>query len=219
MAAPTNRTEPRRPAPRLYLLTPPAADPGTLGPPLAAALAAADVAAVLLRLGLADERGLVNAAKALAPAIQDRGAALLLDGHAGLVARCGADGAHLSGVDEFQAALLALKPARITGCGALASRHDAMLVAEAGADYVMFGEPDAAGRRPSFEAIIERVAWWAELFEVPCVAFAADLGEAEALARAGADFIALDGILTDARGADAAAAEAAKTLVRLEPVG
>ena len=39
-----------------------------------------------------------------------------------------------------------LKPARIAGCGRLATRHDAMLAAEAGADYVMFGEPDAAGR-------------------------------------------------------------------------
>ena len=48
-----------------------------------------------------------------------------------------------------------------------------MLAAEAGADYVMFGEPDAAGHRPSFEAIAERVAWWAEVFEPPCVGFAA----------------------------------------------
>ena len=40
-----------------------------------------------------------------------------------------------------------------------------MLAAEAGADYVMFGEPDGTGARPAFAAIEERVAWWAEVFE------------------------------------------------------
>ena len=48
-----------------------------------------------------------------------------------------------------------------------------MLAAEAGADYVMFGEPDENGHRPSFDAVIERVEWWAEVFEIPCVGFAA----------------------------------------------
>ena len=66
-----------------------------------------------------------------------------------------------------------------------------MLAAEAGADYVMFGEPDASGRRPSFDAIVERVAWWAEVFEIPCVGFAGTLDEVEPLAAAGADFVAL----------------------------
>jgi thiamine-phosphate pyrophosphorylase len=218
MASLTNRTEPRRPAPRLYLLTPSAADPDALAGPLAEALAAADIAAVLLRLGAGDERGKINTVKKLAPVIQDRGAALLLDGHAELAARAGADGAHLSGLDEFKAALPVLKPARIAGCGGLATRHDAMVAAESGADYVMFGEPDAGGRRPSFDAIVERLAWWAEVFEVPCVGFAADLGEAENLARAGADFIALESIFTDARGAAAAVAEAAKRLAGAEAV-
>ena len=44
---------------------------------------------------------------------------------------------------------------------------------EAGADYVLFGEPDARGQRPSIEAIAERLQWWAELFEPPCVGYAA----------------------------------------------
>ena len=52
-----------------------------------------------------------------------------------------------------------------------------MLAGERGADYVMFGEPDADGQRPSFEAIIERIEWWAEVFDVPCVGFAATLDE------------------------------------------
>lgn len=66
-----------------------------------------------------------------------------------------------------------------------------MLAGESGADYVMFGEPDASGRKPSFEAVLERVAWWAETLTIPCVAYAASLEETEALAAAGADFIAV----------------------------
>ena len=180
-----------RPAPRLYLVTPPVVDDAAFSTQLAAALAAGDVAAVLLRLAEADERTQINRAKALSAVVQDKGAALLLDGHADLVARAGADGAHLTGIAEFTAALEQLKPERIAGVGGLVTRHDAMSAAEAGADYVMFGEPGAAGERPSFEAIEERVAWWAEVFEAPCVAYAASDEEVAPLAKAGADFVAL----------------------------
>ena len=180
-----------RPTPRLYLVTPPVADAQAFSSTLAAALAAGDVAAVLLRLAEADERTQINLIKTLAPAVQNRGAALLLDGHADLVARSGADGAHLNGIDEFTGAIERLKPERIVGAGGMVTRHDAMTAAEAGADYVMFGEPDEAGQRPSFDAVVERVAWWAEVFESPCVAFAADIDEVAPLVAAGADFVAL----------------------------
>ena len=205
---------PRRSAPRLYLVTPQGL--AGLTDRLADALGAADVAAVLLRLPDSDERDRINHAKAVAPTVQSKGAALLLDGCAELAARAGVDGAHLSGVDAFRAALATLKPERIAGCGGLATRHDAMIAAEAGADYVMFGEPDAAGRRPSFEAIAERVGWWAELFEVPCVGFAASLEEVEPLAAAGADFVAVDCVFADAAGTAASVADAAQRLARVE---
>src|SRR5450755_1133116 len=108
-----------RPAPRLYLVTPPVADAQAFSTPLAAALAAGDIAAVLLRLSDADERTQINCAKALCPVVQDKGAAALIDGHAGLVARAGADGAHLTGITNFTAALEQLKPERIVGVGGL----------------------------------------------------------------------------------------------------
>ena len=151
---------------------------------------AGDVAAVLLRLADADERTLINHAKNIAASVQKKGAALLLDGLAGLVARAGADGAHMTGIEAFTEALAQLKPERIAGAGGLTTRHDAMLAAERDADYVMFGEPDAAGERPAFAAIEERIAWWAEVFESPCVGYAASLDEITPLVAAGADFIA-----------------------------
>ena len=200
-----------RRVPRLYLVTP--HDPSGLAEQLSQALDAADIAAVLVRLPGGEESQKVSHLKALAGAVQDKGAALLLDGRPDLAARTGADGAHLDGVDHFKAALSILKPERIAGCGGLASRHDAMVVGEAGADYVMFGEPSSAGVRPALDAVSERVAWWAELFEIPCVGFAGSLDEVEPLAAAGADFVALgDCVFADSRGCAAAVADAARRL-------
>jgi thiamine-phosphate pyrophosphorylase len=201
------------PAPRLYILTPPVSDPGAMAESLAEASRAIDVAAVLLRLPDADERGLINMVKAIARGVQHAGAALLVDNRPGIVARAGADGAHLAGPDALKAAIPGLKPNHIAGVGRLHSRHDAMVCGEAGADYVMFGEPDAAGQRPSREAVIDRVAWWAEVFEIPCVAYAAELGDIDALVAAGADFIAVgDAVFEDPRGLKAAVADAAMRL-------
>jgi thiamine-phosphate pyrophosphorylase len=219
MASKGNLIESQRSAPRLYLVTPQVSDPTRLADALAAALGVGDVAAVLLRLAAADDRTLINRAKALAPVVQNKGVAFLLAGHAELVARVGADGAHVTGIDVFQAALTTLKPERIAGCGGLETRHDAMIAAESGADYVMFGEPDEDGRRPSFEAVVERVAWWAEVFEIPCVGFAAAPQEIEPLVTGGADFIAAgDWVFTQSRGPTTAVAEIIKQLASADAV-
>jgi thiamine-phosphate pyrophosphorylase len=202
---------------RLYVVTPRLEDPARFAGELEAVLMAADIAAVLLRLMEADERTLINRAKAIAGIVQRRDVALLLDGHPELVARVGADGAHLTGIETFTEALAALKPERIAGAGGLRSRHDAMLAAENGADSVMFGDSDRQlgrnDRRPPFEEVQERLEWWAELIELPCVGYAASIDEIEALARTGADFIALgEWIWTEPDGAAQAVKAAAEIL-------
>src|SRR3979411_2932966 len=148
---------PPRPVPRLYLATPDVDDPSSLIASLPGLLAGADVAAVLVRLKPTDQRTMISRVKALAPAIQERGAALLLDGHVELVARAGADGPHLGGIAALEEALPSLQPDRLPGVGALATRHDSMAAGELGADYVLFGEPDARGQRPSLDAVAERL--------------------------------------------------------------
>lgn len=203
-------------SPRLYLLSPPIADADAFGRTLAAALSSTDVAAVLLRLTDADERTQINRVKALAPIVQDKGIALLLEGHANLVARGGADGAHLTGIDAMNAAIEELKPDRIAGVGGLTSRHDAMVAGENNADYVMFGDAPG-GRRPEFGAVLERVEWWSEIFQVPCVALAAGMDEIAPLASAGADFVAVgDFIWSDRNGAANALAASAQMLALTE---
>jgi thiamine-phosphate pyrophosphorylase len=183
-------------------------DPSALLASLPALLEKADVAAVLLRLKTTDQRTMIARIKAFAPVVQNSGAALLLEGHVELVARGGADGAHLTGIEALEDAMPTLKPDFIAGVGGLATRHDSMAAGEAGADYVLFGEPDARQQRPSTEAIAERLGWWAELFEPPCVGFATSRDEAREFASAGADFVLVgDFIWDDPRGAVAALVE------------
>jgi thiamine-phosphate pyrophosphorylase len=211
--SPAPRGRSNKPRQRLYLVTPAIDDAAPFAAALEQALGAGDVAAVLLRLADGAERALIERTKRIAAVVQSRDVALVLDNRAEMVARAGADGAHLSGVANFAAALALLKPERIAGAGGLRSRHDAMLAGEAGADYVMFGEPERNGRRPNFEELQERLTWWAELFEIPCVAYAADKDEVAPLARTGADFIALgDWIWSAPEGATEAIAYAAVKL-------
>ncbi len=211
-------TQTEAPRQRLYLVTPRVEDPASFAGEVDLALTAGDVAAVLLRLGDGDERKQIEAAKTIAAAVQRRDVALLIDGHAAIAARAGADGAHISGTEAFVAALPLLKPDRIAGAGGLWSRHDAMLAGESGADYVMFGEPDRRGRRLAFDELEERLLWWADLLEIPCVGYADHPDEVATLARTGADFVALgEWIWTEPKGVAAAIAAAGEYLAA--PVG
>jgi len=192
---------------RLYLITPAlnAADLAAFAPRFAEALGAGDVASVLVRLApAADARRIVGALLEIAAA---HDAALLIEHDARLAARLGADGVHVEAAKVAEA-VESLKSQRIVGAGGLKLRDDAMTAGEAGADYVMFGEP---GVSASFEATLERVGWWAEIFEAPCVACAASLDEVAPLAAAGADFIALEGAVWEA----ASAAEAVRAATEI----
>jgi len=177
---------------RLVLFTPFEPDAASLPQALAAAFDAAAIDAVILRLPETDDRSRINLAKAVAPIVQGKGAALMLAGYPELVARSGADGAHVTGLEAVGPALEILRgQERMCGVGGLPARHDAMEAAELGTDYVMFGEPRADGSVPPLSGVVERAQWWAELFHVPCVAYAPSLDDVAALAATGAEFVAL----------------------------
>ena len=104
-------------------------------------------------------------------------------------------------MEALEEALPTLNPIVSPASGGSSTRHDSMTAGELGADYVLFGEPDAHGHRPSIEAIAERLQWWDEVFEPPWVGFAGTLDEAHEFAAAGADFVLVgDFIWTDSRG-------------------
>lgn len=120
----------------------------------------------------------------------EHGAAFLLDGGA-RAARAGADGVLLRDVDEIAAARRLLGPERIIGAACGLSRHAGMVAGEAGADYVMFGAPGDPLEAGS--ELFDLVAWWSELFVLPCAAagpLTPDL--AAGLTRSGADLLAVD---------------------------
>jgi thiamine-phosphate pyrophosphorylase len=214
-----NQNKARTPPARLMLMTPLIGETDAFADLLSAACAAGDVAAVIARFSPASDAELSARARALLPLVQARNIAFLLQDRADLALKTGADGAHLADTQALRAALPMLRPGLIAGAGGLVTRDDAMSAGEMGADYVMFGEPDAAGKSPSFEAIVERVAWWAEIFEIPCVAFAKTVDQALDLARAGADFIALGAaVWSDPKHVETVVAEAAARISAPEPI-
>jgi thiamine-phosphate pyrophosphorylase len=184
-------TEAKKARTRLVLLTPPVEDAVSFAPLLEECCRAGDVAAVILRLATDDEVMALSAIRIVSTHLQKTGAALLLSDMPALVEAAGADGAHFTSIDQLQTTRTKLAAGRLSGVGGLPSRHDAMVAADSGIDYVMFGEPDADGKRPGFSALVERTAWWAEIFQLPCVAYAATLDEVPRLAEARADFVAL----------------------------
>jgi thiamine-phosphate pyrophosphorylase len=186
-----NRRE--SPAPRLVLYSP-RFDEDRARALIAEACEAADIASVILRTAGKDDTEILSRAKTLFAIAAEDGAVILLEDRPDLAAKARMDGVHFSNFPAEAAAFSSLKPHFIAGVAGLASRHEAMTAGEAGADYVMFGEPHGE-RRPSLDAIVERVSWWAEIFQIPCVAFAASLDEIPILVRAGADFIALDDVI------------------------
>jgi thiamine-phosphate pyrophosphorylase len=195
----------------LYLVTPflSGADANAFASVFAEVLDAAAIACALVRVA----PGARTDAKAiLAPLLRAAAAAdcaLLIETDARLAARLGADGVHVAGASaDLAAAIESLKPERIVGAGSLRTRDEAMVAGELGADYVMFGEPRRGARAMDLEALAERVSWWAEIFETPCVAYADTISAARELARAGADFVAVDEAIWSAVSAPKAARQA-----------
>lgn len=170
---------------------------------LPALLERASIASLLLTPG---KRGPLTAAvvQPLLTLAQARGVATLLLDDARLARTVGADGAHLTAggdvLGRYREARDILGGRAIVGAEAGGSRHAAMELGEAGADYLAFG-PEVSQAVPSAEAADvpeaprtqdELIAWWSEVFEVPCVAFgASDEAAARELAHAGADFVAV----------------------------
>lgn len=152
---------------------------------LAAALSACRPAAVLVggKLDAAEAKGLIEAA-------QKAGAAAIVADDDRLARTLRADGLHISASadieERYAQARDLLGRQCIVGADAGTSRHDAMSLGEAGAEYVAFGGTLSPEER------LDMTAWWADIFEVPCVALGVSTSaEAGMLAAAGADFIGI----------------------------
>lgn len=174
---------------RLYLVLPERL-PVVVERALAQALGEADIACVLLT-GQA-ESALPGLDARLREITFERDIALLVENDIDRAKRIDADGVHISPDAVLYAKARAeLGERAIVGIGCLDNRHDAMTMAELGADYVAFRTADT-----------DTIAWWSEIFVVPCLAWGVETAdEAERSADAGADFVALAPSLLEAEGA------------------
>jgi len=169
----------------LYLISPPEVEAGNLAPGLEAALAAGGAVAFLLR-PTHKPHGATHAAAHDLRRICAGRVAFLLQDDLDLALSLGADGVHLGDPAKVREARARLGPDRLLGASCGGSRHAAMLAGDDGADYIAFGE---VGRPPQ-PPLLELVAWWNELFVLPCLVEGAfDGGSLGSVARAGADFI------------------------------
>lgn len=180
---------------RLYLVTPPALpDLDGFARALEAALEAGDAAALQVRLKDAPERAVAAAVARLSPIARARGVAVILNDDPRLARELGCDGVHVGQSDTpYAEARRIVGPTATVGVTCHDSRHLAMEAAEAGADYVAFGAffPTATKTAPT-SADPEILSIWQETMETPCVAIGGITPDnAEGLAKAGADFLAV----------------------------
>jgi len=102
------------------------------------------------------------------------------------------DGIHVDKPRDLKDLRGRLREGRILGAGGLETKHGAMEAGEAGIDYLMFGGLYPDGVAPEAETVRARAAWWAEIFETPCIAVATAADEIAPLAATGAEFVGLE---------------------------
>lgn len=180
---------------RLYLITPPRIDDlAAFGRDLAQALDAGDVAALQVRLKDVPDEVIAAAVDVITPIAHARGVAVILNDRPDLAAKLGCDGVHVGQTDmSYGDARKLMGREAMIGVTCHDSRHLAMEAAEAGADYVAFGAffPTTTKDAPT-RADPEILTIWQETMEVPCVAIGGvTAANAEGLAKAGADFLAV----------------------------
>lgn len=179
---------------RLFVVNPPGLDADGFQPLFEHAAKAGDVASLLIR-PLADRGETADLIAAVLPAGYDYNVAILVEQDAGLAAECAADGVQIQGsLERYREARTLLGSDRIVGALCNSVRHTAMELAEAGIDYIAFDQstPMIFGEGETAEQG-DPISWWADLFEVPVVAFApADIDTVGALVKAGSNFIRPD---------------------------
>jgi len=179
---------------RLYLISPPSFDLPQFADDLDRALDAGDIASFQLRLKDVSDDEIRRTASSLIPIVQRNGVAFLLNDRPDLAKALGCDGVHIGQEDApYEEAREAMGKEAIIGVTCHASRHLAMVAAEAGADYVAFGAfYPTSTKDAKTRADTEILHWWSELMVVPCVAIGGITVEnAQPLIEAGADFIAV----------------------------
>jgi thiamine-phosphate pyrophosphorylase len=179
---------------QLYLITPPKINLDEFSETLASTLDSGDVACVQLRLKEVSDDEVKRACETLAPIVQDRDIAFVLNDNPKIAKEMGCDGVHIGQDDmPYKKAREIMGKDAIVGVTCHASKHLAMIAGEQGADYVAFGAfYPTTTKEPKAQAEPWILEWWSTMFEIPCVAIGGITVEnASPLVDAGADFLAV----------------------------
>lgn len=205
-------SEPQRERPRLYLITPPQIeDVPAFVDLFRAAIQGGDIASLQIRIKQGDAidtaktREVAHAVKRICAAEH---IALIINDSPQLARALQADGVHL-GLDDMDIteARDLVGPDMIIGATCKASRHQAMIAGEAGADYVAFGAFYPTQTKTDTSPAEPDILTWCQMFlTLPCVAIGGiSVDNAAPLISAGADFLAVSSGVWDHNDGPAAA--------------
>lgn len=174
-----------------------------------AALSGGDVASLILVAGAVDDGAFQTYCETIVPDAQAKGVAVVIAGDTRTAGRVGADGIHMeTGKDEIAEAVRKHDGKLIVGAGGAKTRHDALELGEAQPDYIFFGRFNYDNTPEPHPRNIGLAEWWAEIVQVPCITLGGSTIEsAEAIAKTGAEFVALSAAIF-ANDVDPAAAVA-----------
>ncbi len=213
---------PAKPACQLYLISPQDVG-GDFPAQLSAALSSAPVAAFQFRVKGLEQHAAAELAAPLQEICAAHEVSFLVNDDVALAKRLGADGVHLGqGDGDPREARIELGPYAQIGVTCHNSRDLAMTAGEAGADYVAFGAFFPSPTKPTkYQAELELLTWWQNLFELPCVAIGGiTVDNARSVVAAGADFVAVSsGVWTHPDGPATAVSQFSTLLAETRYVG
>lgn len=200
---------------RLVLATPSTGTPADLARALEAALAAGDVASVVIPQYELDETAFQELAEALVPVAQARGVAAVIAGDSRVAGRVKADGIHVEGGPRELADAIERHAGRImVGAGGAKTRDDALELGEAQPDYIFFGRIGYDNKPEAHSRNLSLGRWWAEMISIPCIVMAgSEIASLADVAATGAEFALLSEAVFGGGRDPAAAVAAANALL------
>ncbi|WP_374566834.1 thiamine phosphate synthase [Nitratireductor sp. ZSWI3] len=205
---------------RLVLIAPPPELAANDDSHVEAALAAGDVASLIIPDYGQDEVSFQARAERLTPLAQARGIAVMIAGAPRIAARAKADGIHVEGpLADLAGTAEKYRDRLMIGAGAIKTRDDALERGEMQPDYVFFGRFGYDNKPEPHPRNLTLASWWSQMVELPCIVLGGnEVASVTAVAESGADFVALcAAVFSDDTDPARAVAEANAILDRTAP--
>ena len=156
----------------LYLITPPQIHDINIENKLKNIFQTGVVKVLQLRLKKSKDQEIIDAGKILKTLCKNHNVTLIINDRPDLAHKIGADGVHIGEEDSsIENARAILGKNAIIGVSCYNSKHQAMIAAEKGADYVAFGAFfKSSTKKTTFRANLELLRWAKKKINMPTVA-------------------------------------------------